>query len=397
MTACRRLLLLTSEFDPFRGGIGTYARELAAAAAAMGDEVVVYAPDYGADQTALDAGFPFEVIRYHGGPATLAGLPGRVRSVAALMARRRFDIVHAIDWPFFLPLRMAVLRERLFRRTTPKILLTVHGSEIIYMQAPKRRVMLDATGFWRRGWATWIANSDYTRELLHRGLPRVARDDSVAIPLAVSDHWLEQRVDRVVGRERMGLGEDSFVILSLGRVVPRKGHGVIAEALASLPPEVMRHWKWWVVGPAIDEDFSAELRRKVAALPIEVEITGPLPFEEVRHRLAAADLFCLPGYQDEGGRVEGFGLVFIEAGAYGVPALATRSGGIPEAVADGESGLLVAEHDVAAVAQAFERLADDKDLRARLSRGARQKAEGMRWSDVAARTYGTGQAGEGEA
>ncbi len=377
-----KILLLTSEFPPYRGGIGAYARELAAAAAADGHEAVVLAPDYGADQTELDGASAFRVVRFPGGPADARGLGRRVLETFRMLGRERFDLIHAIDWPFFVPLRLAGGLQ-----PKARFLLTVHGTEIIYMQSPKRKRLLDLIGFWRRGWATWIGNSRYTIDLLLRRFPVVGAEHARAIPLGVSQAWRDARTPRDQARLELGVTDQEILMVSLGRVVPRKGHGVIAQALDLLPEAVQARLRWWVIGPLLDEAYAAELKATTAALACPVTFFGNLPQAEVQQRLSAADLFCLPGYQDEGGRVEGFGLVFLEAAAYGVPSIATLSGGIPEAVDDGKTGLLVAERDPLALAGAIRRLCEDDDLRRRFSAAALAKAEAASWAAVMRRTY----------
>lgn len=377
-----RIALLTSEFIPFHGGIGAYARELAVAAAAAGHTVTVLAPDYGKDCTAIDHALPFTVRRFASGAPTMRGLPRRIVETWRLLGREQFDIVHAADWPFFIPLSLVR-----FRLRGARVLLTVHGTEIIYMRAPKRRAMLDAIGFWRRDWAQWIANSRYTAELLLEHFPQVSRATVRAIPLGVAPQWTKGRTERGTARAALDVTDDRIVIVSLGRVVPRKGHGVIAAALARLAPGIAARICWWVIGPQLDVDYAATLDAATRDLAVQTVFFGGLPDADVQLRLSAADLFCLPGYQDTSGRVEGFGLVFLEAGAYGVPSIATRSGGIPEAVTDGITGLLVPEHDPAAVAEAIARLVDDAALRASMGIAAQAKADAATWNAVMRRSY----------
>jgi phosphatidylinositol alpha-1,6-mannosyltransferase len=377
-----RIALITSEFVPFHGGIGTYARELATAAAVAGHAVTVLAPDYGRDCTGIDADFVFRVVRFSSGPAAMRSLPQRIAAAMRLLENAQFDIVHAVDWPFYIPLRIAA-----GRLNGGRALLTAHGSEIVYMKASRRRWMLGAIGFWRQGWVSWIANSLYTADLLCKTFPQVSANHVHAVPLALAESWRTAGTERGAARGALGVETDRFVMVSLGRVVPRKGHGVVASALALLPPEVSAQIDWWVIGPLLDAVHADRLKAATAALPSRTEWLGALPDLEVKLRLSAADLFCLPGYQDKGGKVEGFGLVFLEAGALGVPSVATRSGGIPEAVEDGITGLLVPERDEQAVAAAIERLVREPELRARLAAGAKAKADAARWSDVMHQTY----------
>ena len=76
---------------------------------------------------------------------------------------------------------------------------------------------------------------------------------------------------------------------------------------------------------------------------------------------------------------EGFGLVFLEAGAYGLPSIGSRSGGIPDVVIDGDTGLLVPPTDAEAAGQAMIRLAEDPELSLRMGAAGRQRAEHLTW------------------
>jgi glycosyltransferase involved in cell wall biosynthesis len=87
--------------------------------------------------------------------------------------------------------------------------------------------------------------------------------------------------------------------------------------------------------------------------------------------MARASVFCVPSVIAGSGDAEGFGIVFIEAQAMGLPVVSTRSGGIPEAVKDGETGLLVSEHDPRALAEAILQLMQDGELWQRFSLAGR--------------------------
>src|SRR5262245_42833028 len=106
------ILLLTSEFAPAMGGIGTYAREIAAAASRLGAEVTVMAPDYGQQTDDDDRSLPFEVVRFRGGLHSMRDLPRKIMLARRGVRARRYDVIHAADWPFFIPVALS-------RRRTP--------------------------------------------------------------------------------------------------------------------------------------------------------------------------------------------------------------------------------------------------------------------------------------
>jgi len=375
-----KILLLSSEFPPRRGGIGTYSRELAEAAAGLGHQVTVLAADYGGDQSALDATFPFKVVRFKGRPHTMKQLPGKIALVSKFARQNPdFDIVHACDWPFYLPLALSAYRGK------ARCLLTFHGTEVRFMQNPKRAWLLRLIRFWN-GWTGYIANSRYTGAALAKAFD-LPEAEIRSIPLGVGTNWFEPTDDRADTRRRLEIAEDRFVIASLGRLVPRKGHLVLAQALALLPKDIATRIDWLIIGPAIDEDYAARLKTAIATSPVRARLMGSLEQGEVRAALKASDLFCLPGFIDETGAVEGFGLVYLEAAALGLASVASASGGVPDAIDDGVTGLLTPPNDPAAIAGAIERLFLDRAMLGTLSRNALARARLSGWANVASRTY----------
>jgi phosphatidylinositol alpha-1,6-mannosyltransferase len=375
-----KIMILSSEFDPFRGGIGTYAREMALAATELGHRVTVVAADYGAGEAAPS--FPFRVLRYPGGQHHMRDIPAKIALVRRLARQEpAYDIVHAIDWPFYIPLALSAYR------SGARCILTFHGTEVDFVQKPIRAVPLSLLRFWS-GWAHYVANSHNTARRLRAAVGLAERAVRVVHP-GVGREWLAARVEKSCARQRLGICQHHFVIATLGRVVPRKGHDVLAEALQRLPVKIVRRVEWHIIGPLIDQAYEAQLRRITESLGCKVVIHGPLAQDEVSLRLSAADVFCLPGRQLERGGVEGFGLVYLEAAALGLPSVAADMGGISEAIDHGESGLLVPENDPQALAQALASLLADPVERNRLSRGARHRAEASTWLRAAREIYGS--------
>ncbi len=170
---------------------------------------------------------------------------------------------------------------------------------------------------------------------------------------------------RADARARLGLPPDAFVISSLARLEPHKRISDLIEAAARVPDPCSE----LVMVVAGDGSERVRLEDLAAArLGPRATFLGRLPDETVPDVYAASDLFCLPS------RLEGFGLVYIEAAYHGVPSIGTNVGGVPDVITDGETGLLVPVGDVAALAAAIVRLRDDPALRARLGEAARTRA-----------------------
>lgn len=373
------ILLLTSEFAPVNGGIGTYAREMAAAATGLGARVTVIAPDYSKDLAAEDRSFPFRVLRFRGGLHSMRDLPSKIFLTRDSVRGENYDIVHAADWPFFIPLALSRKQPR------ARQIMTVHGTEINEMQAPLKRLAVRTTRVF--GPRTEIAaNSGFTRDLFSAHFP-IASGQVKAIRLGVSKFWFGPANGRIETRKAYGTPPDKIVMVTVARLTRRKGHHLTLAALSGLPERLRRRISWLVIGPDGEADYVAELRRLVKETDCDVRLLGALSNERIRDIYGASDFFCLTGVPDSSGRVEGFGLVYLEAGAVGLPSIASAIGGVPDAVLKDESGLLV-QPSAAAITRAIAELTEDADRRSTLAAGAAAHARLLSWERCAAETYG---------
>jgi glycosyltransferase involved in cell wall biosynthesis len=188
-------------------------------------------------------------------------------------------------------------------------------------------------------------------------------------PITVAEPGTE-RAPRAKG------GDGRCEIISVGSVIPRKGHDVLVEAL-----EKLRHLDWnakIIGGDDRDIDFAARVRGMIADAGLEdrIALTGALPKDALFAHYHEADIFALPS------RYEGYGMVFAEALARGLPIVAARAGAVPGTVPR-EAGLLVEPDDAGAFAEALERLITDKGLRDQLAGAAWDHAQGLpRWEDT---------------
>lgn len=169
----------------------------------------------------------------------------------------------------------------------------------------------------------------------------------------------------------------STEILSVGSVMPRKGHDILVEALAGLTD---LDWRCTIVGSLdLDSRFAGELRRKIreAGLSDRVIMTGALGADALSAHYAAADIFALPS------RYEGYGMAFASALARGLPIVASRAGAVPATV-PADASILVPPDDAPAVREALAALLTDVKLRQRLSDAAWHHAQTLpRWTDPA--------------
>jgi len=190
-------------------------------------------------------------------------------------------------------------------------------------------------------------------------------------------------------RQRLGVAEDAFLVLSVCRLVERKGVDTLIQAVSRLKTKEQR-LELAVVGQG---PYANQLHKLAELLGVNVRWVEDADDDEVKKWYAAADLFCLPA-REQADDVEGFGIVFLEAAAAGLPVIAGKGWGTGEAVIENETGLLV-EPTADKVSEALERLLNDSDTRKRLGEAGRRRAEKdfkwrdrwhNVWSDVGGRT-----------
>lgn len=176
---------------------------------------------------------------------------------------------------------------------------------------------------------------------------------------------------------------DKTIILFVGRLVQKKGVDSLIRAFSLLPSPVRADSELWIVG---DGDQQGNLQNLAQSLGIQNKVVfhGQIENDSLPHYYAAADLFVGPSTTTDYGDTEGQGIVFIEAAASHLCVLATNSGGIPEIVTDGETGILVPPDDTNELSKQMTRLLSDKALRETLAGNAFQNiCKKFNWNTIA--------------
>ncbi|MCK4414371.1 MAG: glycosyltransferase family 4 protein [Candidatus Eisenbacteria sp.] len=224
-----------------------------------------------------------------------------------------------------------------------------------------------------------IVHTDWNRERLAH-YHHMPWRKMVVIPNGSAEPPAGGRGAREALRGRLGLAEGNFAIAMVGRLTERKGHRFLLEALAQLKRDGSgAGWRLLVVGEGEEAGPLAELAR---GLQIGEETAFLGYRDDACEIIGASDLLVLPSL------METQPLVLTEAMAAGRPVIASAIYGIPEIVADGETGCLVPAGEVAPLAAAIERLVDDRSLARRLGEaGRRRYEERFTLRQMAERTY----------
>jgi phosphatidylinositol alpha-1,6-mannosyltransferase len=346
-------IIVTHEFAPFRGGVATYCAEVARAAGAD----VIAAPRSSLRLGAL-AAFASLLLRERQRLEGARVILGSVGAQLVFMHLHAAGLLRGVDAaPLF------------------------HGSEPLrYRRNPWLRWLARR---WLAQRPRLFAASGHARKvLLESGL--VSKEATVKIaPCAV-------RSDLQAEAERTPLPmpdpQGRLRILTLARVHPRKGQLDTARALASLPNETKRGIVYQI-GGAGDPAYLREVEAACVAGGVPFEYLGEISEDGLARAYAACDLYVMAS-RTLPRSVEGFGLTYLEAGLFGKPVVAARSGGVEEAVLDGKTGLLVPEGDIPAQAEALRKLIEDAALRRTLGEGNRTHALSRKWDEAARVLFG---------
>jgi len=182
----------------------------------------------------------------------------------------------------------------------------------------------------------------------------------------LAQHYIGIDVDAI----EPGIKRDDRLVLTVGRLVEKKGTSDVIRAIGMLP-ERYKDVRLIVVG-------EGPLKRRLIALAQasgvaeRVEFLGACVHERVHELMAKASVFCLPSVRARNGDAEGLGMVFLEAAAAEVPVVATNHGGIPEAVLDGATGFLVPERTPGALAERIAYLLDHPEVARSMGRAGRR-------------------------
>ncbi|MGB6764039.1 glycosyltransferase family 4 protein [Mycobacterium sp.] len=369
-----RVLLVTNDFPPRRGGIQSYLAELVSRLAVTGEHTLtVYAPQWrGADVfDAQTAGY--QVVRH---PGTLM-LPAP--TVDARM--RRLIAEHGIDTVWFgAAAPLGLLAHRARQAGATRVLASTHGHEVGWSMLPVARSVLRRIGE-DSDVVTFV--SRYTRGRFASAFgPEAALEQ---LPPGVdTDRFRPDPASRAELRSRYGLGQRPTVVC-LSRLVPRKGQDMLIRAL----PLIRRRVNGAALVIAGAGPYMAALRRLVERFDVgeHVTFTGGVPAADLPAYHAMADVFAMPcRTRGAGLDVEGLGIVFLEASAIGVPVVAGSSGGAPETVRHNKTGLVVDGRSVDQVADAVTELLADPDRAAAMGAAGRDWVTAQwRWDDLAAR------------
>ena len=369
-----RVLLITNDFPPRDGGIESYLRDFCARLDS--ENLVVLASSRAAEDKlrAYDESLPYRVYRMR--DSVLLPLPHVARRAAQIIRTERIDTV----W-FGAAAPLGLLADACRRAGATRIVATTHGHEVGWSMLPVARQVLGRIGK-SSDVVTYI--SRYTRSRFAAAFgPRAAFE---RLPSGVNIERFSPNPEAGQEiRQRHGIGKSQPLIVCISRLVRRKGQ----DMLIRIMPEVLRQHpdaQLLIVGVG---PLKRELETLAEKLGVSEQVifAGKVSFEDLPAYYNAATVFAMPARtRGRGLDVEGLGIVYLEAQACGVPVVAGNSGGAPETVIDGETGIVVDGGSRSSITAGLLEILDNPQRAAAMGcRGREHVVESWTWEVMAAR------------
>lgn len=360
-------LLVAPDFKPNIGGVAEHAHQLMKHLTELGERVVVMAPEaYGSAQ--FDRTCSYQVVRFPLGKGRLTSRLYRV-----LLWRWIFRTARAVK-PNYLALSLwdpitgcvLAVASKLLR---VPLLLFAHGQEVALRS---RWSSLRRATF--RSASRVVCVSAFTKSILEElGLDGTSLE---IVPngfdCRIVEKYRQERDAESTRRvDKLFIG-DRPTLLTISRLQERKGIDRVIAAMPSILSSIPN--AAYVVGGDGPDRARLEGLRCASPAREAIAFLGRITDEEKWACYDRCNVFAMPN-RIEGIDVEGFGIVFLEANAFGKPIVGGRSGGAVEAIVDGETGLLVDPHDIAAIAASVVRLLKNADEAMRLGENGRRRVE----------------------
>ncbi|MGH3731464.1 MAG: D-inositol-3-phosphate glycosyltransferase [Micromonosporaceae bacterium] len=389
----RRIAVLSMHTSPLEqpgtgdaGGMNVYIVEASRRLAETGVEVEIFTRATSSEQPPcvelvpgvtvrhVMAG-PYEGLAKQDLPAQLCAFTAGVLRAEAARAPGWYDLVHSHYWLSGQAGWLAKERWGVPLVHTPHTLAKVKNALLADgdVPEPQSRVIGEEQVATEADWLVANTAAEATQlTQLYQATP-----DRVAVVEPGVDLNRFTPGSRAAARREFGLADDGLVLLFVGRIQPLKAPDVLIRAVAELDPALRNRVTAVICGgpsgnglerPTCLYELAADL-----GVGNAVRFLPPQSGDRLAELYRAADLLCVPSYN------ESFGLVAIEAQACGTPVVAAAVGGLGTAVADGESGVLVAGHDPTEWARTLGRLLGDPTRRAALAQGAVRHAANFSW------------------
>jgi len=371
----KRIICITNDFGPRAGGIETFVIGLIERLPKGSLTVYTSSQDQASDyDEKWQRDFGVTVIRDRS--KILLPTPRTVRAVKKVIAEERIETAF-----FGAAAPLAIMSKTIRKAGITRIVALTHGHEVWWSKVWPFKLAIRFIGN-NVDHLTYLG--DFTRSEISKSLSTKASQAMVKIAPGIDTEHFAPHSGGVELRRSLGL-LDRKVIVSVGRLVHRKGQDTLIEAL----PEILQHHPNAHILMVGEGPYREHLQKLVAKNKVESAITfiGRIQYSELPRYLSAGDVFAMPSRSRLAGlEVEGLGIVYLEASACELPVIAGRSGGAPDAVLEGITGLTVDGTKPAEIAAAIISLFDNPEVSKAMGLAGRKWIESnwrwQIWSDA---------------
>lgn len=344
----KKILVITNDFGPRTGGIETFVMGLLERI--VDHKVVVFTSQQG-DTSEYDQQwfkkFDVQVIRDR----------SKILLPSLRVAKRAKEIaqMHNIEVVVFgAAAPLALMAPKLRKAGIKKIIALTHGHEVWWARIFPFNLAMKRIGN-SVDHLTYLG--EFTRQAISRSLSQKSIDSMVKIAPGIDTSHFSPQADATQRRTELGL-ESKKIIISVGRLVHRKGQDKLIQAFPTIVREIpSAHLLIVGEGP-----YRAHLEKLVEKLSLKANVTfvGRIFYNDLPSYLSASDVFVMPSRSRFFGlEVEGLGIVYLEASACAIPVVAGVSGGAPDAVQEGITGLCVDGTNIGQIAEAVIHICSD--------------------------------------
>ena len=356
-----KVLFVTNDFGPRAGGIETFIIGLIERRAFA--STIVYTSKQANSQEydqMWEKKYGVKVIR--DSSRILLPTPRVARRISALIKAEGISVA-----AFGAAAPLGLLAHSMKRSGIVRIVALTHGHEVWWAKVFPFNLLLRRIG---TGVDSLTYLGEYTRQMISRPLTQSAKSAMIKIAPGIdTDHFSPRNSANL--RQSLQLSQKK-VIVCVARLVHRKGQDKLIDAMPSIL-ESISNAHLLIVGQG---PYQQKLVKRVKKLGLEESVTfvGRINYEKLPEYICAGDLFAMPSRSRFGGlEVEGLGIAYLEASACGLPVIAGSSGGAPDAVVDGKSGVVVNGTDITAIAKTVIKFLRDPE-------GSRQMGQfGRNW------------------
>lgn len=366
-----KIILITHEYPPQRGGAGVYCEELGYAAKQQSIDLEIWAPQnsHTKDSSTIR-------LMPQKGSQDWSCSWSLVRFIKKNLKSARY--LHIAD-PGSL---RAMIRFGWVFHNLPPLIITIHGSELLRFT----RFSLEKFLFrklLKRSKKIHVL-SKHNEDNLKRLCPEISAH-ILKIPGAPARNVIPQANENcpIIYPKP---SNEVITLLCVGRIHPRKGQLELVHAINSLNKETQKKLVCRIVGPTIDASYYKKLENLASQSVCKIIFVGELNDNELRREYEKSDLFALTSIPTKKS-IEGFGFVYLEASAHGLPILAHKTGGVEDAVLDGKTGFLVEPNMPNELSKKLELLINHSQLREEMSKNGRAWAKEHSWELMAKKLY----------